>query len=115
MVIDSGLERAPQYDPVTGMTRLYTRRVSRASADRAAATIGTSTKISSGLFRKRRNELIRLLLTKKHCLPSRDIRRRELPARLVCAAWQGKLLSRYNVLVIELVLQYGVTVSLQTR
>ena len=40
VVIDSGLERAPQYDPVTGMTRLYTRRISRASADQRAGRAG---------------------------------------------------------------------------
>jgi ATP-dependent helicase HrpB len=40
VVIDSGLERAPQYDPVTGMTRLYTRRISRASAEQRAGRAG---------------------------------------------------------------------------
>ncbi len=40
VVVDSGLERAPQYDPVTGMTRLYTRRISRASADQRAGRAG---------------------------------------------------------------------------
>ncbi len=40
VVVDSGLERAPQYDPVTGMTRLYTRRISRASAEQRAGRAG---------------------------------------------------------------------------
>jgi ATP-dependent helicase HrpB len=40
VVIDSGLERAPQYDPVTGMTRLYTRRISQASAIQRAGRAG---------------------------------------------------------------------------
>ncbi|MEM0955059.1 MAG: ATP-dependent helicase HrpB [Pseudomonadota bacterium] len=40
VVVDSGLERAPQYDPVTGMTRLVTRRVSQASASQRAGRAG---------------------------------------------------------------------------
>lgn len=32
VVVDSGLSRAPVFDPVTGMTRLQTRRVSKASS-----------------------------------------------------------------------------------
>ena len=40
VVIDSGLERAPEYDPVTGMTRLYTRRISQASAVQRAGRAG---------------------------------------------------------------------------
>ncbi len=31
-VVDSGLSRQPGFDPVTGMTRLHTRRISRASS-----------------------------------------------------------------------------------
>ena len=40
VVIDSGFERAPEYDPVTGMTRLYTRRISQASAVQRAGRAG---------------------------------------------------------------------------
>ncbi|MEE4661483.1 MAG: ATP-dependent helicase HrpB, partial [Halieaceae bacterium] len=40
VVVDSGLERAPQYDPVTGMTRLATRRISQASAAQRAGRAG---------------------------------------------------------------------------
>jgi ATP-dependent helicase HrpB len=40
VVIDSGLERAPEYDPVTGMTRLYTRRISQSSAVQRAGRAG---------------------------------------------------------------------------
>ena len=40
VVVDSGLERAPQYDPVTGMTRLLTRRISQASAAQRAGRAG---------------------------------------------------------------------------
>ncbi len=40
VVVDSGFERAPQYDPVTGMTRLATRRISRASADQRTGRAG---------------------------------------------------------------------------
>ena len=40
VVIDSGLERAPEYDPGTGMTRLYTRRISQSSAAQRAGRAG---------------------------------------------------------------------------
>ncbi len=40
VVIDSGLSREPAFDPVSGMTRLQTRRVSRASAEQRAGRAG---------------------------------------------------------------------------
>lgn len=40
VVIDAGLSREPAFDPVSGMTRLQTRRVSRASADQRAGRAG---------------------------------------------------------------------------
>lgn len=40
VVIDSGLERAPKFDPVTGMTRLATQRISQASAAQRAGRAG---------------------------------------------------------------------------
>lgn len=40
IVIDSGLQRLPVYEPATGMTRLETVRVSRASADQRAGRAG---------------------------------------------------------------------------
>ncbi|MGN6466917.1 MAG: ATP-dependent helicase HrpB [Rhizobiaceae bacterium] len=40
IVIDSGLSRLPQYEPATGLTRLETVRVSRASADQRAGRAG---------------------------------------------------------------------------
>ncbi len=40
VVIDSGLARAPVYEPATGLTRLETRRVSRASADQRRGRAG---------------------------------------------------------------------------
>jgi ATP-dependent helicase HrpB len=40
IVVDSGLARAPKYDPATGVTRLVTRRVSRASADQRRGRAG---------------------------------------------------------------------------
>ncbi|WP_336801335.1 ATP-dependent helicase HrpB [Kaistia sp. MMO-174] len=40
VVIDSGLARAPIYEPATGLTRLETRRVSRASADQRRGRAG---------------------------------------------------------------------------
>ncbi len=40
IVIDSGLQRLPVYEPSTGMTRLETVRVSRAAADQRAGRAG---------------------------------------------------------------------------
>ena len=40
IVIDSGLARLPKYEPSTGLTRLETVRVSRASADQRAGRAG---------------------------------------------------------------------------
>src|SRR5690606_20745505 len=39
-VVDSGLSRLPKYEPGTGLTRLETVRVSRASADQRAGRAG---------------------------------------------------------------------------
>lgn len=40
VIIDSGLARLPRYEPATGLTRLETVRVSRASADQRAGRAG---------------------------------------------------------------------------
>jgi ATP-dependent helicase HrpB len=40
VVIDSGFVRVPEFDPSTGLTRLTTKRVSRASADQRAGRAG---------------------------------------------------------------------------
>lgn len=40
VVIDSGLARAPRYDPASGITRLGTERVSRAAADQRRGRAG---------------------------------------------------------------------------
>lgn len=40
IVVDSGLERRSSFDPVTGMSRLETRRISRASADQRRGRAG---------------------------------------------------------------------------
>lgn len=40
IVIDAGQERIPRFDPRTGMTRLHTRRVNRASADQRRGRAG---------------------------------------------------------------------------
>lgn len=40
LVVDSGLERAPVFDPPSGMTRLVTRRISQASADQRRGRAG---------------------------------------------------------------------------
>ena len=40
VVVDCGLSRLPKYEPATGITRLETVRVSRASADQRAGRAG---------------------------------------------------------------------------
>src|SRR3972149_5507649 len=40
VVIDAGYARVPQFDPATGLTRLVTTRVARASADQRAGRAG---------------------------------------------------------------------------
>lgn len=40
IVVDGGWRRAPQLDPATGLTRLATRRISRAAADQRAGRAG---------------------------------------------------------------------------
>ncbi len=40
VVVDSGFVRVPEFDPRTGLTRLTTKRVSRASADQRAGRAG---------------------------------------------------------------------------
>ncbi len=40
VVVDSGLARVPRFDPGSGMTRLETRRISRASATQRAGRAG---------------------------------------------------------------------------
>jgi ATP-dependent helicase HrpB len=52
-VIDSGLSRLPKYEPATGLTRLETVRVSRASADQRAGRAGrTAPGIAVRLWRR---------------------------------------------------------------
>lgn len=43
VVIDAGLERVPRFDPASGMTRLHTQRISRASATQRAGRAGRLT------------------------------------------------------------------------
>ncbi len=40
IIIDSGYARVPQFDPVSGLTRLVTQRISRASAEQRAGRAG---------------------------------------------------------------------------
>lgn len=40
VVVDAGLERVPRFDPASGMTRLDTQRISRASATQRAGRAG---------------------------------------------------------------------------
>jgi ATP-dependent helicase HrpB len=52
IVIDSGLSRQPRFEPATGITRLETARVSRASADQRAGRAGrTESGIAIRLWR----------------------------------------------------------------
>ncbi len=52
VVIDSGLSRVPKYEPATGLTRLETVRVSKASADQRAGRAGrTQSGIAIRLWR----------------------------------------------------------------
>lgn len=53
VVIDSGLSRLPRFEPATGLTRLETVRVSRASADQRAGRAGrTAPGIALRLWRQ---------------------------------------------------------------
>lgn len=53
VVIDSGLSRLPKFEPSTGLTRLETLRVSRASADQRAGRAGrTAPGIAIRLWRR---------------------------------------------------------------
>ena len=40
IIVDSGYARVPQFDPVSGLTRLVTQRISRASAEQRAGRAG---------------------------------------------------------------------------
>ncbi|UUP17995.1 ATP-dependent helicase HrpB [Nitratireductor thuwali] len=52
-IVDCGLSRLPRYEPATGLTRLETVRVSRASADQRAGRAGrTAPGIALRLWRK---------------------------------------------------------------
>ncbi|TPN89728.1 ATP-dependent helicase HrpB [Mesorhizobium sp. CU2] len=52
VVIDSGLSRLPRYEPASGLTRLETVRVSRASADQRAGRAGrTQPGVATRLWR----------------------------------------------------------------
>ncbi|KFB11395.1 ATP-dependent helicase HrpB [Nitratireductor basaltis] len=54
VVIDSGLSRLPKFEPATGLTRLETVRVSRASADQRAGRAGrTAPGIALRLWRQK--------------------------------------------------------------
>ena len=56
IVIDSGLQRLPKFEPASGLTRLETVRVSKASADQRAGRAGrTAPGIAIRLWRKEQN------------------------------------------------------------
>ena len=82
IVVDGGWRRAPQLDPATGLTRLVTRRISRAAAQQRAGRAG----------REAPGVAIRLWTTALHRgLPEFDrpeILEAELSGLLLdCAAW----------------------------
>jgi len=56
VVVDSGLSRAPRYEPASGLTRLETTRVSRAAADQRAGRAGrTGPGIAVRMWRAEQN------------------------------------------------------------
>ncbi len=56
IVVDSGLQRLPKFEPASGLTRLETVRVSKASADQRAGRAGrTAPGIAIRLWRREQN------------------------------------------------------------
>jgi len=82
IVVDSGYARAPQFDPVTGLTRLVTQRISRASADQRAGRAG---RLAPGVCYRLWGEAMQRGLL-PHAAP--EIRTADLaPLALELAAW----------------------------
>ncbi len=63
VVVDSGLQRAPRFDPVSGMTRLVTLPVSRASADQRRGRAG---RLGPGICYRIWHEAAHQLLTPRN-------------------------------------------------
>lgn len=82
VVIDSGFVRVPQFDPVSGLSRLTTQRISRASADQRAGRAG---RLAPGVCYRLWGENTQRGLI-PHSLP--EIRTADLaPLALELAAW----------------------------
>jgi ATP-dependent helicase HrpB len=82
IVVDSGFARAPQYDPATGLSRLTTHRISRASADQRTGRAG---RLAPGVCYRLWGEATQRGLL-AHSLP--EIRTADLaPLALELAAW----------------------------
>ncbi len=82
VVVDSGYVRVPRFDPVSGLSRLTTQRISRASADQRA---GRSGRLAPGVCYRLWGENTQRGLM-PHSLP--EIRTADLaPLALELAAW----------------------------
>lgn len=88
IVIDSGLMRVPQFSPRTGMTRLVTMSVSRASADQRRGRAG---RLGPGVCYRMWTEQEDRMLASHH---APEIKESDLaPLALELAAWGGGELS----------------------
>ena len=85
VVIDSGLVRVPEFDPRTGLTRLTTTRISRASAEQRAGRAG---RLGPGVCYRLWSEATQRALTER---PVPEIRAADLtPLALELAQWGAR-------------------------
>lgn len=85
IVIDSGFVRVPEFDPRTGLTRLTTRRISRASAEQRTGRAG---RLGPGVCERLWTESTQRGLT---ALPTPEIRAADLaPLALELAQWGAR-------------------------
>lgn len=85
VVIDSGLVRVPEFDPRTGLTRLETMRISRASAEQRAGRAG---RLGPGVCYRLWSEATQRGLTER---PVPEIRAADLtPLALELAQWGAR-------------------------
>ena len=85
IVVDAGYARAPQFDPVSGLTRLVTQRISRASSEQRAGRAG---RLAPGVCYRLWTET-----TQRGLIPQSipEIRQADLaPLALDLAAWGAK-------------------------
>ena len=89
IVVDAGYARAPQFDPVSGLTRLVTQRISRASSEQRAGRAG---RLAPGVCYRLWTET-----TQRGLIPQSipEIRQADLaPLALDLAAWGAKDVQR---------------------